>query len=237
MTTAATYRAVLRIDIVTIFPGMCRGPLSESIIGRAQDNGQVGIAVHDLRDWTTDRHRQVDDQPYGGGPGMVMKPEPFFAAVRDLREDSPGARVLLMTPQGRPFAQATAQRLAQEPHLILLCGHYEGIDQRVIDGLVDEEISIGDYVLTNGALAANVVVDALVRLLPGVLGDDQSAEVESFSDARRLEAPHYTRPAEFEGMAVPEVLLSGHHGRIEDWRRERALERTRLNRPDLLEEE
>ena len=237
MTTAATYRAVLRIDIVTIFPGMCRGPLSESIIGRAQDNGQVGIAVHDLRDWTTDRHRQVDDQPYGGGPGMVMKPEPFFAAVRDLREDSPGARVLLMTPQGRPFAQATAQRLAQEPHLILLCGHYEGIDQRVIDGLVDEEISIGDYVLTNGALAANVVVDAVVRLLPGVLGDDQSAEVESFSDARRLEAPHYTRPAEFEGMAVPEVLLSGHHGRIEDWRRERALERTRLNRPDLLEEE
>lgn len=237
MTTAATYRAVLRIDIVTIFPGMCRGPLSESIIGRAQDNGQVGIAVHDLRDWTTDRHRQVDDEPYGGGPGMVMKPEPFFAAVRDLREDSPGARVLLMTPQGRPFAQATAQRLAQEPHLILLCGHYEGIDQRVIDGLVDEEISIGDYVLTNGALAANVVVDALVRLLPGVLGDDQSAEVESFSDARRLEAPHYTRPAEFEGMAVPEVLLSGHHGRIEDWRREKALERTRLNRPDLLEEE
>lgn len=216
---------------------MCRGPLSESIIGRAQDNGQVGIAVHDLRDWTTDRHRQVDDEPYGGGPGMVMKPEPFFAAVRDLREDSPGARVLLMTPQGRPFAQATAQRLAQEPHLILLCGHYEGIDQRVIDGLVDEEISIGDYVLTNGALAANVVVDAVVRLLPGVLGDDQSAEVESFSDARRLEAPHYTRPAEFEGMAVPEVLLSGHHGRIEDWRREKALERTRLNRPDLLEEE
>ena len=207
------------------------------MVGRAQANGQAEIAVHDLRDWTTDRHRQVDDEPYGGGPGMVMKPEPFFAAVRDLKKNSPGARVLLMTPQGRPFVQSAARRLSEETHLIVLCGHYEGIDQRVIDGLVDEEISIGDYVLTNGALAANVVIDAVVRLLPGVLGDAQSAEVESFSDANRLEAPHYTRPVEFEDRKVPEVLLSGHHGKIEEWRREKALERTRLNRPDLLEED
>lgn len=231
----------MKIDLVTIFPRLCLAPLSESIVGRARENGLVEIAAHDLRDWTHDRHRQVDDVPYGGGPGMVMKPQPFFEAVRDLKRDSPGARVLLMTPQGRPFRQEDARRLSREEHLILLCGHYEGVDHRVVEALVDEEISIGDYVLTNGSLAAAVVTDAIVRLLPGVLGDDASSEVESFSEPAEggpplLEAPHYTRPAEFEGMAVPEVLLSGHHARIEAWRREKALERTRAIRPDLLAE-
>jgi tRNA (guanine37-N1)-methyltransferase len=222
----------LKIDIVTIFPEICRAPLGESILGRAQESGLVEINLHDLRNWTTDKHRQVDDVPYGGGPGMVMKPEPFFAAVRSLKTDSPEARVLLMTPQGQRFDQATASRLALESsHLIVLCGHYEGVDHRVVEALVDEEISIGDYILTNGAIAAAVVVDAVSRLIPGVLGDETSPEVESFSETvsevdenprRMLEAPHYTRPAEFEGLNVPEILLSGHHGKIADWRREMA---------------
>lgn len=223
----------MKIDIVTIFPAMCRAPLGESIVGRAQESGLVTIAVHDLRDWTTDRHRQVDDIAYGGGPGMVMKPEPFFAAVRDLRRDSPDAKVILLTPQGRRFDQATARGLSAESHLILLCGHYEGVDHRVVEALVDLELSIGDYVLTNGAIAAVVVADAVVRLLPGVLGDARSPEVESFSDPALLEAPHYTRPAVFEGMAVPDVLQSGNHAKIDQWRREKAAERTRANRPDL----
>lgn len=222
----------MRIDIVTIFPEIAEGPLGTSIIGRAVEAGRVGIRCHDLRDYTTDRHRQVDDMPYGGGPGMVMKPEPFFAAVADLKTE--GTKVILMTPQGKPFRQAQAVELARETHLILLCGHYEGVDHRVVEALVDEEISIGDYVLTNGTLAAAVVVDAVVRLLPGVLGDERSAEEESFSgDGTRLEAPHYTRPAEFAGMSVPEVLLSGNHGAIAKWREEQAHERTLANRPDL----
>ena len=229
----------MRIDILTIFPQVALAPLSESIIGRAVADGKVELGVHDLRGWTTDRHRRVDDEPYGGGPGMVMKPEPFFAAVRELRERGGGAatRVVLMTPQGRRFGQAVAGEFAAAGgHLILLCGHYEGVDHRVVEGLVDEEISIGDYVLTNGAVAAAVFVDAVVRLIPGVLGDERSPEEESFADgAPLLEAPCYTRPPEFEGMAVPEVLLSGHHGKIAGWRRERALERTRANRPDLLD--
>lgn len=230
----------MQIDILTIFPKVALAPLSESIIGRAVLAGKVGLAVHDLRDWTEDKHRKVDDEPYGGGPGMVMKPEPFFAAVRELRGDSE-ARVVLMTPQGRRFDQTIAREYARDfaapgGHLIILCGHYEGVDQRVVEGLVDDEISIGDYVLTNGALAAAVFVDALVRLVPGVLGDERSAQEESFAvDAPLLEAPCYTRPPEFEGMAVPEVLLSGHHGKIDAWRREMARERTRANRPDLLE--
>lgn len=225
----------MKIDIVTIFPEIAAGPLGVSIIGRAVEAGQVAIRCVDLRDYTTDRHRHVDDMPYGGGPGMVMKPEPFFAAVADLRTE--GAKVILMTPQGKPFRQAHAVELSKESHLIFLCGHYEGVDHRVVEALVDEEISIGDYVLTNGTIAAAVVVDAVVRLLPGVLGDDQSAEVESFSgDGKRLEAPHYTRPAEFAGMAVPEVLLSGNHGAIAKWRESQGLERTRRNRPDLLGE-
>lgn len=230
----------MKIDIVTIFPEICEAPLGESIMRRAREFGKVSIDVHDLRDWTTDRHRQVDDEPYGGGPGMVMKPEPFFAAVRDLKKDSAGARVILMTPQGKRFDQERARALSQSDHLILLCGHYEGVDHRVVEALVDEELSIGDYVLTNGAIAAAVVVDAVVRLLPGVLGDERSPEEESFSGPGSvegtplLEGPHYTRPAEFEGMPVPEILLSGHHGRIEEWRRAQALARTRRNRPDLL---
>lgn len=191
------------------------------------------LAVHDLRDWANDRHRRVDDEPYGGGPGMVMKPEPFFAAVEDLR--TAGSKVVLMTPQGRRFDQAKARGMSREKHLILLCGHYEGVDHRVVEALVDEELSIGDYVLTNGAIAATVVVDAVVRLIPGVLGDEQSLEEESFSDSALVEGPHYTRPPEFMGMAVPEVLLSGHHAQIEQWRREMAIERTRRNRPDLGE--
>lgn len=223
----------MRIDIVTIFPEIAQGPLHTSILGRAVASGRVEIRIHDLRDFTTDRHRQVDDLPYGGGPGMVMKPEPFFAAVSHLKTE--GSKVLLMTPQGRPFRQSLAVELSRETHLILLCGHYEGVDHRVVEALVDEEISIGDYVLTNGTIAAAVVVDAVVRLLPGVLGDDRSTEEESFSgDGKLLEAPHYTRPAEFAGMSVPEVLLSGNHGAIAAWRRERARERTQATRPDLL---
>lgn len=226
----------MKIDIVTIFPEMCLGPLNESMMKRAQEAGKIALAVHDLREWTTDRHRKVDDIPYGGGQGMVMKPEPFFAAVRELKKDSPKARVILMTPQGKRFDQATARGLSHEEHLIILCGHYEGIDHRVVEALVDLELSIGDYILTNGAIAAVVVVDAVARLLPGVLGDERSPEEESFADPTSplLEGPHYTRPAEFEGMPVPEVLLSGNHAKIESWRHEKGVERTRANRPDLL---
>lgn len=232
---ASLFDPPMRIDIVTIFPEIAQGPLSTSIMGRAVDAGKVEIRCHDLRDYTTDRHRQVDDMPYGGGPGMVMKPEPFFAAVADLKTES--SRVILLTPQGSPFRQARAVELAKESHLIFLCGHYEGIDHRVVEALVDEEISIGDYVLTNGTIAAAVVVDAIVRLIPGVLGDDRSSEEESFSgDGKLLEAPHYTRPAEYDDRKVPEVLLSGNHGAIAKWRHEQALERTRSNRPDLLGE-
>lgn len=224
----------MKIDIITIFPEIAQAPLQSSIMGRAASAGLVEFGFHNLRDYTTDRHRQVDDLPYGGGPGMVMKPEPFFAAVEDLRSEN--SRVLLMTPQGSPFVQAKAAQLAEEKHLILLCGHYEGIDHRVVEALVDEEISIGDYVLTNGTIAAAVVADAVVRLIPGVLGDDASSQVESFSgDGRRIEAPQYTRPADFRGMNVPEVLLSGNHKAIDDWRNELAEERTRKNRPDLME--
>ena len=222
----------MKIDIVTIFPEIAEAPLRTSIIGRAVDSGVVEIEFHDLREFTTDRHRQVDDIPYGGGPGMVMKPEPFFAAVEKLRtEDS---IVLLMTPQGTPFHQRNAEKLAESSHLIILCGHYEGVDHRVVEALVDQEISIGDYVLTNGTIAAAVVADAVVRLLPGALGDSRSSQEESFAgDGDSIEAPHYTRPAEFQGMAVPDVLLSGHHAEIEKWRKSKAAERTAENRPDL----
>lgn len=222
----------MKIDIVTIFPEIAEAPLRTSIIGRACEAGVVEIEFHDLRDFTTDRHRQVDDIPYGGGPGMVMKPEPFFAAVEKLKtEDS---IVLLMTPQGTPFRQRVAEELAELSHLIILCGHYEGVDHRVVEALVDREVSIGDYVLTNGTIAAAVVADAVIRLLPGALGDERSSQQESFAGAGDLiEAPHYTRPAEFEGMTVPDVLLSGHHAEIEKWRKSKAAERTAENRPDL----
>ena len=227
---------MLEIDIVTIFPEVARAPLSESIMGRAASTGVVTLRFHDLRQWAEGKHRQVDDEPYGGGPGMVMMPGPFFAAVRELRRE--GSRVVLMTPQGRRFNQAVARDYAggEVHHLIVLCGHYEGVDHRVVEALVDDELSIGDYVLTNGAIAAAVFTDAVVRLLPGALGDERSPEVESFSEGENLlEAPCYTRPAEFEGMAVPDVLLSGHHARIDEWRRQHALERTREIRPDLLD--
>jgi len=222
----------MRIDIVTLFPEVALAPLSDSVIQRARAAGVVEVRAHQLRDWSSDKHRRVDDSPCGGGPGMVLQPEPLFAAVAALR--GPGTRVLLMTPQGKSFKQALARELAAETHLLILCGHYEGVDQRVIEALVDLEVSIGDYVLTNGALAAAVVCDAVIRLLPGALGDDRSPEEESFSDPRLLESPAYTRPIEFRGMAVPEVLLSGHHGKIAEWKRQQALARTRANRPDLL---
>jgi len=222
----------MKIDILTLFPKICEGALTESIMKRAQEKGLAQLRVYDLRDWATGKHRTADDTPYGGGQGMVMKCEPIFAAVEALR--TPETRVLLMTPAGRPFTQAIAAEYAEKHrHLILLCGHYEGIDQRVIDALVDDELSIGDYVLTNGALAALVVTDAIVRLLPGVLGDELSAAEDSFADGL-LEYPHYTRPVEFRGMRVPEILLSGHHAEIAQWRRRQAVEKTRKNRPDML---
>lgn len=202
-------------------------------MGRAQQAGAVDLAVHDLRDWSEDRHRRVDDEPFGGGPGMVMRVEPFFAAVEELRTEH--SKVVLMTPQGRRFDQSQARALSSEVHLIILCGHYEGVDHRVVEALVDIELSIGDYVLTNGAIAATVLVDAIVRLIPGVLGDDKSVEEESFTDSKLIEGPHYTRPREFRGMEAPEVLLSGHHAKIVQWRQEQAMERTKGNRPDLLE--
>jgi tRNA (guanine37-N1)-methyltransferase len=222
---------LMRIDILTLFPEICRAPLNESMMKRAQTSGALDLRIHNLRDWTTDKHRMADDSPFGGGQGMVMKPEPVFAAVESLRTDD--AKVLLMTPQGRPFSQRLATELSLGPHLIIICGHYEGIDHRVTEHLVDAEISIGDYVLTNGAIAAVVVVDAVARLLPGVLGHEQSAADDSFSHGL-LEAPQYTRPAEFRGWKIPEILLSGDHAQIAAWRREQAILRTKQNRPDLL---
>lgn len=224
----------MRIDILTLFPEIALAPLGESIMKRAREAGLVDVQAHQLRDWATGKHRKTDDYLCGGGQGMLLKPEPLFAAIEELR--APETRVLLMTPQGRPFKQATARRLSEESHLLLVCGHYEGVDQRVIDELIDEELSIGDYILTNGALAAAVVSDAIIRLLPRVLGDARSPEDESFSDPTRLEAPAYTKPAEFRDLHVPDVLLSGHHAEIEKWKHEQALVRTRLNRPDLLDQ-
>src|SRR5262245_25125678 len=226
----------MKIDIVTLFPEICRAPLSESIMKRAQEKRIVDLRIHNLRDWTTDKHHVVDDAPFGGGQGMVMKPEPIFAAVEDLKKQTSNAeqsKVLLMSPAGRRFDQQMAQELSQESYLIIISGHYEGVDHRVIEHLIDLEISIGDYVLTNGAIAAVVLVDAIVRLLPGALGHEQSAADDSFSNGL-LEAPQYTRPAEFRGWKVPEVLLSGNHAEIAKWRKEQALRRTRANRPDLL---
>ena len=221
----------MRLDILTLFPEVASAPLGASIIGKAQQRGLVDVHVHDLRQWATGKHRTTDDIPYGGSQGMVMKCEPYFAAVEQLR--TPAARILLLSPGGRPFTQQLARAYAKMEHLILLCGHYEGIDQRVIDHLVDDEISLGDYVLTNGALAAAVLADAIIRLLPGVLGDENSASDDSFSTGL-LEFPQYTRPAEYRGWRVPEVLLSGHHAQIAKWRRAQALAKTKRVRPDLL---
>jgi tRNA (guanine37-N1)-methyltransferase len=220
------------LEAITLFPELIEVPMRTSIMGRAQEKGLIKVRVHDLREHGIGRHRQVDDTPSGGGPGMVLRPEPLFDVFDKI--DQPSARVIYMSPAGRPFTQADAQRLSAESHLIFLCGHYEGVDQRVIDTWVDEEISIGDYVLTNGAIAAAVVMDAIVRLLPGALGDEQSPIDESFGASGLLEAPQYTKPAEFRGMTVPEVLTSGHHGRVKEWRAQRSLEKTREMRPDLL---
>jgi len=228
---------MMKIDLVTIFPGILDGPFKESMIKRAIDQGFVEINLVDLRDYTHDQHRQVDDYPYGGGHGMVLKPEPLFEAIEDLKSRSGAdqSRVILLTPQGRPFNQKRARELAEQEHLILICGRYEGVDERVRSTLVDEEISIGDFVLTGGELAAAAVVDAVVRLLPGFLAEEALAD-ESFTELL-LEYPHYTRPSEYRGMEVPSVLLSGNHGEIARWRRRQSLKRTLERRPDLLEED
>lgn len=228
---ATCLTCVMQVDVITLFPEVVTVPLGASMMGRAQERGLLKLRVHDLRDQGIGRHRQVDDQPFGGGPGMVLKPEPIHAALESLKTDR--SRVLLMTPQGRTFHQRDAERLSREEHLIIICGHYEGVDQRIVDCCVDEELSIGDFVLTNGAIAAAVVIDAVIRLLPGVLGDDESAIQESFGTSGMLDHPHYTRPAEWRGMRVPDILLSGDHAKIIAWRAEQARERTRRNRPDL----
>jgi tRNA (guanine37-N1)-methyltransferase len=230
----------MRIDIITLFPEICRAPLNESMMKRAQESGALDLHIHNLRAWTNDKHHVVDDAPFGGGQGMVMKPEPIFAAVEDLRNQTSNiknqtSKVILMSPTGRRFDQRMAEQLSHESNLIVVCGHYEGVDHRVVDHLIDEEISIGDYVLTNGGIAAVILVDAVVRLIPGVLGDEQSAHDDSFREGL-LEAPQYTRPAEFRGWKVPEILLSGNHGEIAAWRKEQAKKRTSENRPDLLRE-
>ena len=229
----------LRVDIITIFPDYFRAPFDYGIIRRARAAGLVTIEAHDLRTWTSDKHHVVDDRPFGGGDGMVMKPEPIFAAVESLtganrRETVPrGARVVLLSPQGRPLTQAAAAEFAECGQLVLICGRYEGVDERVADALITDEISIGDYVLSGGEPAALIIIDTTVRLLPGALGSETSAATESFSDGI-LDYPHYTRPPEFEGMRAPEVLLTGNHAEIARWRREAALEKTKRNRPDLL---
>ncbi len=220
----------MRIDIISLFPEMFEVPFSTSILGRARRQGIVDIELINLRQFATDRRGTVDDAPFGGGAGMVLKPEPLFAAVESVAGPK---KVVLLTPQGRPFNQAIARQLAGEPHLVMVCGHYEGVDERVREALVDDELSIGDYVLTNGTLAAMVVVDAVVRLLPGALGSEDSAGSDSFGIDGLLEHPHYTRPAEFRGLKVPEVLLSGNHERIAAWRRQQSLARTAARRPDL----
>ena len=222
----------MRVDVLTIFPGILGGPLRESLLGRAAREGLIDVKVHDIRDFTQDKHRQVDDESYGGGPGMVLKPEPVFAAVEAL---GPGARrTLLLSPAGRRLDQALVRELAAEPWLVLIAGRYEGVDERVVQGLPAEEVSIGDYVLSGGEIPALVVVEAVTRLVPGVIGREESHERDSFGPKGLLDHPHYTRPAEFRGMEVPEVLRSGDHAEIERWRRGAALEKTRRNRPDLL---
>jgi tRNA (guanine37-N1)-methyltransferase len=230
---------MLRVDIITIFPDYFREAFDYGIIRRARAAGLVNIQPHDLRSWTSDKHKMVDDRPFGGGDGMVLKPEPIFAAVESLtgarqREDvAPNQRVVLLSPQGKQLTQSVAGEFAKCEQLVLICGRYEGVDERVAEALVTDEVSIGDYVLSGGEPAALVVVDAVVRLIPGALGSETSATTESFSDGL-LDYPHYTRPPEFEGMSVPEVLLTGHHAEIAKWRREAAEKKTKRNRPDLL---
>ncbi len=224
----------MKVDILTLFPNMFDGPLDESILKRAREKGLLQIRIHNVRDHAEGKHRITDDRPFGGGPGMVMKVEPLVRCVEAVKTE--GARVILLTPQGERLTQTVLERLSRHDHLILVCGHYEGVDDRVRQLVADEEISIGDYVLTNGALAAMILVDGVARLIPGVLGHADSAGEESFSDGL-LEYPQYTRPAEFRGLKVPEVLLSGDHGEIARWRRRMSEQKTRTQRPDLLGEE
>jgi tRNA (guanine37-N1)-methyltransferase len=222
----------VRIDVLTIFPGIFESPLRESLLGKAIESGLLEVRLHDIRDFATDKHRQVDDESYGGGPGMVMKPEPVFAAVESLGAGP--KRVILLSPAGRRLDRALVRELSCEPWLVLICGRYEGVDERVTEGLPAEEVSIGDYVLAGGEVPALVLLEAVTRLVPGVIGKEESHERDSFENGM-LDHPHYTRPQEFRGMRVPDVLLSGNHAEIERWRREAALEKTRRNRPDLLE--
>jgi len=224
----------VRIDVLTIFPGIFADPLRESLLGKAIADGVLDVRLHDIRDFATDKHRQVDDESYGGGPGMVMKPEPIFSAVESLGAGK--RRILLLSPAGRRLDQALVRELAEEPWLVLVCGRYEGVDERVVVGLPAEEVSIGDYVLSGGEVPALVLLEAVTRLVPGVIGQRESHERDSFGDDGLLDHPHYTRPPEFRGMRVPDVLLSGNHAEIERWRREAAIEKTRRMRPDLLEE-
>ena len=228
----------MRIDVITLFPEILSGPLDASIMGRAQRGGQAEIVLHQLRDYAPDKHHIVDDKPYGGGPGMLLKCEPIFAAVQDVQSKAAKAgRVILLSPGGAKFDQAKARELAGLERIVFICGHYEGVDERVREHLVEEELCIGDFILTNGALAALVVIDAVVRLLPNVVGNEASTQSESFSAERPwLEGPQYTRPEEFRGWRVPEILLSGHHGKIEEWTHEQSRQRTERVRPDLLNE-
>lgn len=221
----------MRIDVFTIFPAILEAPVRESLLGRAIAERLLEVRIHDLRTWSTGRHRSVDDEAYGGGPGMVLKPEPIFAAVESLDPDR--GRVLLLSPAGRRLEQSLVRELAGEEHLTLVCGRYEGVDERVVEGLPAEEVSIGDYVLAGGEVPALVVIEAVTRLIPGVIGKEESHEQDSFAEPGMLDHPHFTRPAEFRGMAVPEVLRSGDHGAVERWRREAAREKTVRNRPDL----
>jgi tRNA (guanine37-N1)-methyltransferase len=221
----------LHIDVLTLFPRMLDGFLGESILGKGIESQLLSVKVHDLRAWTTDRHKTADDRPFGGGAGMVMKPDPVFAAIEQLQTQ--GCRRIYLTPDGVPLSPAIAEDLSKQQHIVFLSGHYEGIDQRIRDSVIDQELSIGDYVLTNGTLAAAVAIDALCRFIPGVLGEEKSLTHESFT-GKLLDFPQYTRPAEFRGMSVPDVLLSGNHAEIEKWRAAKRLEKTRLVRPDLL---
>ena len=224
---------MLSVEVLTLFPRMVQAPLEESILGKAQEKGLLRVQVTDIRDFAEGKHRVTDDVPYGGGAGMVMKPEPLVKAIEAAKQRRPSARVILMSPQGARFDQARAQALVRDGELILVCGRYEGVDERVL-GWIDEELSVGDFVLTGGELAALAVIDAAARLVPGVLGNDLSPQSESFAGEGLLEGPQYTRPPEFRGLKVPEVLLSGDHAKIARWRREQALSRTRERRPDLL---
>jgi tRNA (guanine37-N1)-methyltransferase len=226
----------MQVDIITLFPKMLEGFLAESILGNAISEGKVAVELHNLRDWAQHKHNVVDDYPFGGGAGMLLKPEPLFRAIREVKAKSDKAHVIYLSPDGEQLSSVLARELATYEHLVLVSGHYEGIDQRVRDYAVDREVSIGDYILTNGTLPAAVVLDAVSRFIPGVLGEEKSLTQDAFND-NLLSFPQYTRPAEFEGMAVPEVLLSGNHEAIQRWRREKQLEKTQQLRPDLLSQQ